>query len=136
MIDSDYKKYLLSDEWRLKRGKVFAKRGRICERCKSKKDIQVHHKTYKNIYNEPLKDLEVLCKSCHMAHHENERSKKDSRSKKTTKRKYENQKPPKKIIELFEKGLSVQAIAKLKSLYIYDVLDMKKFWMKNDAPKA
>jgi hypothetical protein len=135
MIDSNYKKYLLSDKWQLKREKLFDVRGKICERCKSKKDIQVHHKTYKNIFNESLNDLEVLCKRCHMAHHRKEKLK-SSKNKKVTKRKYQGGTTPKKIVELFKKGLSIKSIAKLKSLYIYDVLDMKKSWLKNDAPKT
>lgn len=148
MIDLDYKNYLLSAKWRLKREELFAVRSKICERCKSVNNIQVHHKTYKNIFNEPLDDLEVLCKPCHMSHHkiENEKrldknTKQKSKKKKrksytpppkgTVLRKYQRAKPPKKIIELLNKGFSIQSIAKLKSLYIYDVLDMKRYWVKH-----
>jgi predicted HNH restriction endonuclease len=30
---------------------------------------QVHHKTYKNIFNEPLSDLLAVCASCHAEMH-------------------------------------------------------------------
>lgn len=36
-----------------------------CEICGSQDNLQVHHKTYENIFCEPLEDLEVLCCRCH-----------------------------------------------------------------------
>ena len=69
MMNQKYKDYLQSDEWQKKRLKLFAERGKVCERCQSITNIQVHHKTYENIFNEKLCDLEVLCKICHENHH-------------------------------------------------------------------
>jgi hypothetical protein len=69
MMNQKYKDYLQSDEWQKKRQQLFAERGKVCERCQSITNIQVHHKTYENIFNEKLSDLEVLCKICHENHH-------------------------------------------------------------------
>ena len=40
-----------------------------CSRCDSEYLLQVHHKSYKNIFNEEPEDLEVICKSCHRKEH-------------------------------------------------------------------
>ena len=63
-----YIEYLNSNEWiaiRIEMLTMFP----FCQKCGSKKSLQVHHKTYKNVFNEEPKDLEVLCKSCHKAEH-------------------------------------------------------------------
>ena len=44
-------------------------RGFKCERCGSKKDLQVHHKTYKRKGHELPGDVELLCKTCHEKEH-------------------------------------------------------------------
>ena len=67
-----YLEYLKSDKWKSIRESLFKERGKKCERynpktCSNK--IEVHHKTYKNIFNEKLKDLEVLCINCHRKEH-------------------------------------------------------------------
>ncbi len=64
-----YHKYLLSDEWAQIKIDLFEVRGRKCERCGSKSNIQVHHLTYKNIFNEEPEDLEVVCRKCHKLEH-------------------------------------------------------------------
>jgi 5-methylcytosine-specific restriction endonuclease McrA len=64
-----YEEYLKTTKWRNKREELFSLRGKKCEVCGSEKLIQVHHLTYKNIFNEPLEDLKVLCKNCHTEAH-------------------------------------------------------------------
>jgi len=64
-MNAEYKKYLLSNEWASIKLDLFAIRGKQCEICGSKRYIQVHHKTYKNIFNENPEDLQVVCNSCH-----------------------------------------------------------------------
>lgn len=49
--------------------KGFEHYGKICNRCNSTKFLLVHHKDEDRTNNE-LKNLEVLCKSCHQKHHE------------------------------------------------------------------
>ena len=65
----DYKKYLRSKEWQDVRESLFKVRGKKCEECGSEEQINVHHKHYGSLYNEKLKDLQVLCRSCHRKTH-------------------------------------------------------------------
>src|ERR1035437_234553 len=64
-----YKEYLLSDVWKRKREQKLKESGYKCEECNSKIFLQVHHKTYKHIFKEPMKDLKTLCEVCHKANH-------------------------------------------------------------------
>lgn len=65
----NYKEYLSSPEWNLKRKKVLDRANYICEICKTKRAYQVHHKNYKRIYKEKLSDLIATCGICHQAEH-------------------------------------------------------------------
>lgn len=69
---SKYKKkyytYLESDEWATIRIEMLTKYP-YCQRCGYKHTLQVHHKTYKNVFNENPEDLEVICKKCHQEEH-------------------------------------------------------------------
>ena len=79
-----YYDYLQSNEWQVKRNQLFDLRGRVCERCNKDlngKIADVHHKTYKNIFNEKMEDLEVLCRPCHQKEHKNKRHSKDKKPK-------------------------------------------------------
>ena len=65
-----YKAYLKSNTWRTKREKVLVRDG-CCTRCQSRRNLQVHHLTYANVYAEPLEDLVTLCENCHRwTHHQ------------------------------------------------------------------
>lgn len=77
MNRTEYKLYLQSIEWKQKKELLFSIKGKVCERCKSIKEIQVHHKTYANVFNEKLNDLEVICKKCHYKEHFNKNGKKN-----------------------------------------------------------
>lgn len=69
----DYKGYLDSRMWRLLRSAILEMRGNRCELCgKEKSTLNVHHKTYDNLYHEydHLDDLIVLCKECHSKFHD------------------------------------------------------------------
>jgi 5-methylcytosine-specific restriction endonuclease McrA len=70
---SKYKKYnvdyLNSAEWKIKREKVLVRDNYLCQECKNKTAQVVHHKTYENIFNEPLEDLIALCHECHTEIH-------------------------------------------------------------------
>lgn len=65
----EYKEYLRSTEWLIKRKQVFKQKGRVCERCTSKKKIHVHHATYEHLFNELLEELFVFCEACHNEYH-------------------------------------------------------------------
>lgn len=70
---SRYKKYnvdyLNSNEWKVKREKVLVRDNYLCQECKNKTAQVVHHKTYENVYDEPLEDLIALCNECHTEIH-------------------------------------------------------------------
>lgn len=73
-MNKEYAKYLKSAEWNEIRVDVLINRKR-CERCGSKKRLEVHHLTYKNIFNEQPDDLELLCKKCHVSEHKQKKNK-------------------------------------------------------------
>jgi 5-methylcytosine-specific restriction endonuclease McrA len=56
-----YKLYLKTKEWGEKRREAKRHAHFLCESCGSKNNLQVHHKTYKNIFHEKPEDLIVLC---------------------------------------------------------------------------
>jgi len=61
----DYSAYLKSWRWRLKRWLVIWADGSSCVICNSRCQLQVHHRTYRNIFCERLSDLTTLCSICH-----------------------------------------------------------------------
>ena len=81
-----YKEYLKSEEWQEKRRLVFERASKnansnnkygVCERCgyePRKHCLQLHHRTYLHLMNEPLEDLELLCPNCHKAETELQRA--------------------------------------------------------------
>ena len=64
-----YMQYLLSNTWRNKRELVLIRDNYTCQKCSSNNKLAVHHKTYKNRYNEKLSDLITLCNTCHNNEH-------------------------------------------------------------------
>lgn len=64
-----YEAYLRSATWRKKRHEVMDRDDHCCQKCGSGWDLQVHHLTYRNLFDEPLEDLVTWCKSCHVAYH-------------------------------------------------------------------
>ena len=63
-----YRRYLQSDTWKAKRKAVLQASGYRCHQCGSPA-TEVHHETYKRIYNERLSDLTALCSERHKAVH-------------------------------------------------------------------
>ncbi len=65
-ISSEYREYLQSDRWNTIRGYVLERADYACEHCGAEDEVlQVHHKTYANIYDESPSDLVALCVDCH-----------------------------------------------------------------------
>jgi 5-methylcytosine-specific restriction endonuclease McrA len=60
-----YDEYLKGLEWTSKREKVFARAGGLCEGCGQRPAEDVHHLTYRHIYNEFLFELVAVCRMCH-----------------------------------------------------------------------
>lgn len=66
----NYKDYMESDIWKLKRNTMI-KQNPNCKICKKTKNIVVHHLNYKMLGNESEKDLIVVCWDCHNKIHQN-----------------------------------------------------------------
>lgn len=67
---SAYLLYLRSQAWAAKRAAVLERAGRCCERCPAGSglfpvDLEIHHLTYARLGDEPLEDLQALCRGCH-----------------------------------------------------------------------
>ena len=85
-MNEKYQKYLQSQEWQEKKRQVFRRALRnansnnmygICEKCGYtpwRPCLQIHHKSYKNVFNEPLEDLILLCPRCHKAETEKQKA--------------------------------------------------------------
>jgi hypothetical protein len=65
-----YNKYLQSTEWRVRRDLVMARAEGVCEGCRSRPAVQVHHLTYDHVGNEFLWELAAVCNQCHDRAHE------------------------------------------------------------------
>ena len=65
-----YQLYLLSDTWRFKGKRVLQRDDYRCQACCNAKALEVHHKTYQNIGDEPLFELISVCKECHIQLHQ------------------------------------------------------------------
>lgn len=64
----DYKKYIVSPEWKEKARQARRRAGNRCQLCnRSGKEIllHVHHRTYDRLGDESPMDLTVLCEECH-----------------------------------------------------------------------
>ena len=67
-----YKDYLETKEWydfRIARLNHSLRRCQLCN--ESEGELNIHHRTYKNIFNESFEDTTVLCKRCHELFHKN-----------------------------------------------------------------
>jgi 5-methylcytosine-specific restriction endonuclease McrA len=68
-VKSYYYNYINSRRWKIRRLQAIKKANYKCESCGKKCKLEVHHKTYDNLGNEPDEDLEALCRECHIKHH-------------------------------------------------------------------
>lgn len=57
--------YYQSEEWKVVRAFALNRAHHRCQRCGRSGPLDVHHRTYENLYNEKPGDLEVLCRRCH-----------------------------------------------------------------------
>lgn len=69
-----YQKYLSSAAWKAKRLRILERDGYKCLMCDAvhkgiftKEQLEVHHRHYRNLFNEPLEDLATVCPECHDA---------------------------------------------------------------------
>ncbi len=64
----EYRAYLKTELWQVRRRYFLAFWGYRCCLCNSKKEVEVHHRTYENLGSEKDTDCVVLCHSCHELH--------------------------------------------------------------------
>lgn len=64
-VFSSKEEYYNSPKWRSKRRQKLTEQKYRCERCGKTKHLHVHHLSYLNLYNEPMSDLQVVCRDCH-----------------------------------------------------------------------
>jgi len=60
-----YNEYLNSEIWKNKRDRVLERDNNLCQACLRNTAIEVHHTTYKHVFDEPLFELVSVCKNCH-----------------------------------------------------------------------
>jgi len=66
----NYKEYLQSEEWANKRIIVIEREWWRCKCCNSRKNLNVHHRTYETIHtDQEINDLTLLCWKCHTIIH-------------------------------------------------------------------
>ena len=70
----NYKNYLKSDHWKKLRERKISG-SPFCFICHLEKNLHVHHKSYKRLYQENIKSLKVLCNRCHHDVHFNKEGK-------------------------------------------------------------
>ena len=67
----NYNLYLKSDHWREVKNRYYGKlNNKVCFICDSPKNLNLHHKTYKNIGDEKNSDLVCLCRKHHKECHD------------------------------------------------------------------
>ena len=66
----EYHLYIASAKWRRKRAAALKFHGHRCSECGRTEHLHVHHKTYRRLGRELMKDLVVLCSDCHSVQHE------------------------------------------------------------------
>ncbi len=64
-----YVLYLHSPLWRLRRRLWILQAGGRCERCRSRKRLTIHHRSYRRLGHERRSDIAVLCWNCHLQQH-------------------------------------------------------------------
>lgn len=134
MITDDYRKYLKSKEWKSIRVEVLHRDRNRCTGCNTYSNngrgLEIHHLTYKNIFNEDLEDLVTLCTECHKKAHGKHKIDKPTTPKKRTKKQDKIQRKEQQILtlqDLYKK----KGISKNKFLSKMKKLKGELFLMKN-----
>lgn len=65
-----YEEYLKTPAWRTKRNHALRLAEFRCSVCGSRRNLQVHHKSYERLGREWDQDLQVVCQTCHANHHD------------------------------------------------------------------
>jgi 5-methylcytosine-specific restriction endonuclease McrA len=65
-----YEQYLQTEHWQAMRRLALEAADHHCLLCDADSNLDVHHRTYERLGMEQLRDLVVLCETCHARHHE------------------------------------------------------------------
>lgn len=90
-ICKGYNEYLKSNHWYNLRHKFMLVYDFKCQKCKKTKkhyELQIHHKSYKNIGHEHKADIILLCEDCHKKVHIKKNKLKVKKSKRKRNSKY------------------------------------------------
>lgn len=68
-FQKEYDAYLKTEKWRALRTKILRRANGVCEGCGKLAATQVHHLTYKHIFEEFLFELVAVCDPCHKRLH-------------------------------------------------------------------
>ena len=66
----EYRRYLRSPEWEVRKRQYFKRFPRRCAACGTYKRIHLHHSSYEGLTREPDSDLWPLCWRCHRNVHD------------------------------------------------------------------
>lgn len=69
MKKDQYREYLASEAWQIRRKWKLEQADHRCQVCNSDEQLHVHHRTYDRLGNERENDLTVLCRDCHALFH-------------------------------------------------------------------
>jgi 5-methylcytosine-specific restriction endonuclease McrA len=69
MKTQKYRDYLKSPKWWLIRDLVLKRDKRLCQGCLTNEATQVHHLTYRHLFNEFMFELISVCSACHQRLH-------------------------------------------------------------------
>lgn len=86
-----YYQYLKSAQWREKRKFALEFYGNRCGLCGSRFNLEIHHRSYKNIFKELMEDLMILCETCHKRHHKSQVWKNGKQSRYMRNPEYDNE---------------------------------------------
>lgn len=64
-----YTEYLQTDHWQIVRNAALILGYHMCAHCGSAFQLNVHHANYKHLWYEQVRDLIVLCWTCHGIEH-------------------------------------------------------------------
>lgn len=65
----EYLAYLQSPQWRERKARYIRNHGYWCRGCWARKNLQLHNSSYENLFNEPDRDLWLICGKCHQLAH-------------------------------------------------------------------
>jgi hypothetical protein len=71
-MNQEYTEYLKTEKWKMIAGMVKERAGHRCQICNKGAELEAHHRTYVNLFNEleHMGDLTCLCRRCHGLYHE------------------------------------------------------------------